>query len=872
MSGNGCVLVTGGTGAFGIATTKWLIRNSHDVVVFARHEPPMLSKSATFFRGDIRDVGSVAAAMRDCDAVVHLAWVLSGSVTHEAAEPINLGGTRNVIAAMEKTGCSRLVFASSITAYGSHPSHPQPWREDEQLDPAYGLVYEWHKAKAEEIIVESGVEAVRVRPTVVVGRDAHNAPANVYRQPFIPSLGGARIQMVHQDDVGRFFAAACTSTATGAVNLSPADTLTWAEVAGLANRRVLPTPPSLITAMTRTAAKLIPAARSAPELFDIWRYWPLADTTRLKEEFGFQLAWSSAEAISDQGRTSTSYHVLGMKEMRKFKRLDRAEMPARAASDRAGNAIELIDESVAGEFDSRFGDPDYPDWTCANLAEAFPGPLTPLSLQLCKELLFSSADLVARVLPLNETIRDNVRQRQLGIFGHRLYQNTSVLRDMVVSVPGQTVADFEHQVNGLPYPEGYVRPRPSIRDVVGYLEFAAVAGPRLAGLDDEVSRVTARAAELAEQSLQTPALSDERLQARIELLWDDTLRSWQVGNLCTFLVSAPTAMLERRYGTAAVTALQSGAESLPSARLLDGVRRLAHAAKDDPVATKLLSDDVTAQTWVDLQREAPQLSEQVRDLLAVCGHRGPGETELSNNVFADAPHLLLRAVAGSMRSAAIMTPGRLPNGPVGRMLAKSAIAAIGRRERCRDGVTLMTHQLRIAVREWGARLAQRGTIGAPGDVHYLTKDELFTGGDHRETVVRRRAERDRLATTPFPVRFTQPLALVSETGRVEDGTLTGIGASPGLARGRVRRLSSADDELEPGEVLVAQVTDTGWTPFFGMAAAIVTDIGGVMSHASIVAREFSIPAVVGTVNAFSTLQNGQFVEVDGTAGTIRVLG
>ncbi len=100
MSSNGRVLVTGGTGAFGIATTKWLTRAGHDVVVFARHEPPALPKGARFAAGDIRDAESVRRGMEGCDTVVHLAWALSGSITHAEAEPINIGGTRNVLEAM----------------------------------------------------------------------------------------------------------------------------------------------------------------------------------------------------------------------------------------------------------------------------------------------------------------------------------------------------------------------------------------------------------------------------------------------------------------------------------------------------------------------------------------------------------------------------------------------------------------------------------------------------------------------------------------------------------------------------------------------------------------------------------------------------
>ena len=91
---SGRVLVTGGTGALGAATTKWLTRTGHQVVVFARHEPPALPKGARFVEGDICDAESVRRGMDGCDTVVHLAWALSGSVTHAEAEPINIGGTQ----------------------------------------------------------------------------------------------------------------------------------------------------------------------------------------------------------------------------------------------------------------------------------------------------------------------------------------------------------------------------------------------------------------------------------------------------------------------------------------------------------------------------------------------------------------------------------------------------------------------------------------------------------------------------------------------------------------------------------------------------------------------------------------------------------
>lgn len=873
MTSNGRVLVTGGTGALGAAATKWLTRNGHDVVILARHEPRTLRRGVAFVPGDIADISSVRRGMDGCDTVVHLAWALSGSVTHDDAEPINIGGTRNVLRAMADTGCTRMVFASSVTAYGAHQDHPQPWQECERLDPAYGLVYEWHKAQAEQIIAGSGVEAVRVRPTVVVGRDAHNAPANVYRQIGIPDLGRATIQMVHQDDVGRFLAHACDSRATGAVNLAADDALTWSEVARLAGRPAIPTPLSVLFPALRAAARLIPAARSAPELFDLFVHWPLADTTRLREEFGFRLAFSSAEAIADQGRGSTTHIVLGMKEFRRPTKLDTAWARDAAQADEGGRSIRVLPSEVHGEFDTAMADPDYPEWTCANLAEAFPGPMTPLSLELIKQALFTGADQVARILPLSDRIRDNIRRRQLGVFGHRFYQNVSVLSEMAAGLPGQTPEDFDHQINGEPYPDDYLRPKLAVADVLGYLKFAAGAGPRLAGLGKAVESIeeSAQASCWAADTL--TAATDEALHARIETLWDQCVDGWRVGLLCTFLVTAPVAILERRYGVDAVTRPHQHDTSLASSRLLLGVQELSRKAKRSPKAAALLAGAIDSSSWAELQRSDPEYASDVRTLLTVAGHRGPGETELASHVYADAPWLLLRAISGAADREP-PPPDRTDSlDTVGERLAKASWSAIGRRERCRDAVMVLTHQLRTALREWGSRLAARGCLAEGDDIFYLTYDELCgTDPDLAGKVTRRRIERARLAKLDLPIRFSQPMDLSKHADPAQfDRVIVGVPAVSGVAVGRVRVLRSPDDDLEPGEVLVTRVTDTGWTPFFGTASAVVTDIGGAMSHASIVAREFGIPAVVGTKHASQLLVDGQLVEVNGQQGTVTIL-
>ena len=103
--------------------------------------------------------------------------------------------------------------------------------------------------------------------------------------------------------------------------------------------------------------------------------------------------------------------------------------------------------------------------------------------------------------------------------------------------------------------------------------------------------------------------------------------------------------------------------------------------------------------------------------------------------------------------------------------------------------------------------------------------------------------------------------------------LYGMAGSPGLARGRVRvvRSLAEGESLEAGEILVAPTTAPPWTPLFARAAGIVTDAGGILSHCAVVAREYSIPAVVGAKRATTVLRDGQLVEVDGTNGRIHIV-
>jgi rifampicin phosphotransferase len=105
-----------------------------------------------------------------------------------------------------------------------------------------------------------------------------------------------------------------------------------------------------------------------------------------------------------------------------------------------------------------------------------------------------------------------------------------------------------------------------------------------------------------------------------------------------------------------------------------------------------------------------------------------------------------------------------------------------------------------------------------------------------------------------------------------DDALKGVAASAGKVTAPARILRGPEDfgQMRPGDILVAGTTTPAWTPLFAMASAVVTDVGGPLSHGSIVAREYGIPAVMGTGMATKRIQNGETITVDGTQGIVTI--
>jgi pyruvate,water dikinase len=178
------------------------------------------------------------------------------------------------------------------------------------------------------------------------------------------------------------------------------------------------------------------------------------------------------------------------------------------------------------------------------------------------------------------------------------------------------------------------------------------------------------------------------------------------------------------------------------------------------------------------------------------------------------------------------------------------------------------------------RFVAAGIIEKPDDIFFLSSDEMggvLRGeitGSLAEAVVRRRREFERNRYVILPERFRgRPAPLPHEEAAHAGDVLEGTPVSPGVVTGRARVIidPSTDGPLEPGEILVAPVTDAGWTPLFALAAGLVVDLGSALSHGSTVAREYGLPAVVNVRSGTRRIRTGDIVTVNGNAGKVTIV-
>ncbi len=298
------------------------------------------------------------------------------------------------------------------------------------------------------------------------------------------------------------------------------------------------------------------------------------------------------------------------------------------------------------------------------------------------------------------------------------------------------------------------------------------------------------------------------------------------------------------------------------------------------------------------------LATAYRAFMAEFGWRGYRESDPSTPTWDESPGFVLSAIRADLEAPLSANPyareakaakarerlearifGRIPRKDLTGFKKQLKLTQTLAREREAVKATWARacRNYRPVALELGRRLAVGKLIEAPADVWFLRWSEVQQAGEGKLTarvakkaVTDRKEEYERLKEFIMPDGvFTWPSDLVALHGEMDESqrVFKALAVSPGVAEGRARVILDAydDTEIEPGEILVAPVTDAPWTPLFIPAAAVVVEMGGVLSHAATVAREFGIPAVSGVKDATRIIKTGQLIRVDGNTGTVTIL-
>jgi len=341
----------------------------------------------------------------------------------------------------------------------------------------------------------------------------------------------------------------------------------------------------------------------------------------------------------------------------------------------------------------------------------------------------------------------------------------------------------------------------------------------------------------------------------------------EIEGLGALLVADHARLADVTAGSGASRVLDRGGDPAAAFRAL--LARHGH---------RLLGRDLACPTW----REAPDVvlglairsAERAR---AAGATTGPGTLDVP--AFAAAEQ---RRSAATARIEAAVARGA---GGVARLRVFSATLAAAQRyyvvrENMRYYADFFLARLRTLALTLGARLVADGRLAAAADVCLLDLDELRRALDGvlpAELVDERRRELARDAVTPPPPviddRGSAPPARAAAADECAEITLRGDCVVPGRRRARARVVHDPGDfaAVADGDILVAAYTDPGWTPILELACGLVLDAGGQLSHGAIVARELGIPAVVNVAGATTVIRSGDTVELDATAGTVRVL-
>jgi len=512
-------------------------------------------------------------------------------------------------------------------------------------------------------------------------------------------------------------------------------------------------------------------------------------------------------------------------------------------------------------------------WSTVNLAEAIPGVPTPMSwsiFSIGNEVSVPYAYWRLGVLPRRLTGRaDSVDKRFAAIFYGRAAMNVTHLRQIADLTPGTSGDAMEEQLLGS------VREGVQSQNSWRRLPFVLVRFPV------EAARLPSRLRRLYREqhrwwtaetggSSPTPSL---RLFTQAVDKFDAAMRVHIIGVVVTQALFEQLTRLARAAGDSGLVAqLAAGYGDYEEARMVTELWNVSggRLSLDAFIARYGFhgpaEGEISSTSW----REDPSLVTSIAERYAHHGVQDP-VTEDGNRRARriSAEHSLLANLSGPQRIKA-------------RVVLRLAQRYLPLREVGKATYLMALDVARFAARRYGAELVAEGVLAQPDDVFAFTVLEVVrrldgARADLREVAARRQAKRVEYQKLSFPDRWEgMPQPHIGKASSVDvraGDTITGVSVTRGVVEGAARVATSLEvaEDLEPGEILVCEVTDPSWCALFPLVAGMVVDIGGPLSHAAIVAREMGIPCVVNTGDAVTRISTGMRIRLDATNGVVMVL-
>ena len=535
-------------------------------------------------------------------------------------------------------------------------------------------------------------------------------------------------------------------------------------------------------------------------------------------------------------------------------------------------------------------------YTRGNIGEMMPGPVTPLTMSTFGRAIEVGLQVFYKKIGAIDALTDE------NLFVHSfynhlffdmdsLYESTrkvsmSKKENVDYSVVGAVVPDIE-----IKRENGFFRGMLNFTKMTRFINSAAKARKELKALHDSFSLPLKDDMELQYAEI------DKNLQVLFDAYSLHYVTSSQSGALYSAILNIHSkGKVPERKHQEKVAQLFRNIPDVESANVLRSIDEIAVIlSKIKNVTADFLETDPTASRSYLAVNGPAEITEGWKRFIERHGHRCVREAEMYEKEWALDPSYVISGIKAKTRLLVDGHQRKLNGYAVGpislddnglnstqklivKQLLPKARKAVARREQTKAYSIGIQYEFKKAYRKLARLMIAQDLISNEDHIFFLTHQEIG------KAITDKSSEWDKLAGDRLKIypdmrelafqdlSFGIPIPIESEESQKE-GTLTGIPVSQGMVEGTVRLVKSLDDVhlLKQDEIMVAQFTDIGWTPYFSIISGLITEIGSPLSHGAVVAREYGLPAIVSMKGAMNSLKTGQKIRLDAVKGEVEIL-